>query len=373
VARASAGGIDAPTATGIVGAVMSTGTAYNATTAGTVTGAQSNLIASALQAEADTLQAVVTRGGSATNIESLSGSGSVKMGTQLDARATTSGAGSGAFGVLPPGSSVKVSNAGGMFFGQCGPSGSVSNGAIGAIVAFAELGTNRGVVTVEGGGSILLGPGIVSNKYSIVLGTNQMSHGPGSVTAEGGFYWGSDPVSTNPASMFDAAGTTAAATNAIDSVFIASKGGVTGGVLSVGTSVSNVNGTLYFPTNGLGGGTGSGISAETATNIARSVAFDSGVTPFVLTSATNVAITRLTGTNAYSLVMATNVTLTITTNGWTGAEVGRFSLDVSAGAFTLAFDTAVMTNTTVLDISTTKATPLYFRKPVGETVWRVRQ
>jgi hypothetical protein len=98
-----------------------------------------------------------------------------------------------------------------------------------------------------------------------------------------------------------------------------------------------------------------------------------GVTPFTLTSATNVAIARLVGTNSYVLVMTTNVTLTITTNGWTAAEVGRFSVDVSAGAFTLAFDQAVMTNTTVLDISTTRSTPLYFRKPAGENIWRVRQ
>jgi hypothetical protein len=171
-------------------------------------------------------------------------------------------------------------------------------------------------------------------------------------------------------------GITAAQVGAVsnNAAGIAAAGGVTGGVFSVGTVVSNVAGVLYIPTNGLGGGTGGGgISEATATNIARYVAFDSGVTPFTLASATNVAITRLVGTNAYVLTMATNVVLTITTNGWTGAEVGRFSLDVSAGAFTLAFDAAVMTNTTVLDISTTRVTPLYFRKAVGENVWRVRQ
>lgn len=53
---------------------------------------------------------------------------------------------------------------------------------------------------------------------------------------------------------------------------IAAAGGVTGGTFSVGTSVSNVNGTLYIPTNGLGGGgTGGGgdvylANANTFTN-----------------------------------------------------------------------------------------------------------
>jgi hypothetical protein len=50
--------------------LITTGTAYSAisaTTAGTVTGAQSNLIATALQAESDTLQDVVTRGGTVTS------------------------------------------------------------------------------------------------------------------------------------------------------------------------------------------------------------------------------------------------------------------------------------------------------------------
>jgi hypothetical protein len=184
---------------------------------------------------------------------------------------------------------------------------------------------------------------------SISVGCNSV--GAETIAAKSGVYHGTEMLITGAAASNIVAGFT----NAMDSVFIASKGGLTNGGATInGTAISNGAAITVVA------GSGAEVNAP-------------GVTPFVLTSATNVAITRLTGTNAYSLVMATNVTLTITTNGWTGAEVGRFSLDVSAGAFTLAFDTAVMTNTTVLDISTTKVTPLYFRKPVGETVWRVRQ
>jgi hypothetical protein len=159
-----------------------------------------------------------------------------------------------------------------------------------------------------------MGAGTASNRYSIVAGDGQESHGDGSITAGGGFYG----------------------------------------------DISGTTGLTPAQVAAAGGALASSVNAP-------------GVTPFTLVSATNVAIARLVGTNSYVLTMATNVTLTITTNGWTAAEVGRFSVDVSAGAFTLAFDTAVMTNTTVLDISTTRSTPLYFRKPAGESVWRVRQ
>jgi hypothetical protein len=138
-------------------------------------------------------------------------------------------------------------------------------------------------------------------------------------------------------------------------------------------SGANLTGILTnnsFTINGVPVGSGSNVTVAAGSGAEVNAP---GVTPFTLTSATNVAIARLVGTNSYVLTMATNVTLTITTNGWTAAEVGRFSVDVSAGAFTLAFDTTVMTNTTVLDISTTRSTPLYFRKPSGENIWRVRQ
>jgi len=45
------------------------------------------------------------------------------------------------------------------------------------------------VTTADGDGSILLGAGTASNRYAIVAGDDQVSHGDGSITAGGGF-WG---------------------------------------------------------------------------------------------------------------------------------------------------------------------------------------
>jgi hypothetical protein len=77
-------------------------------------------------------------------------------------------------------------------------------------------------------------------------------------------------------------------------------------------------------------------------------------------------------TNAASITLTGNTVLSLTTNGWTTAEIARWSLDITKGAHTLGFNTAVFDNTTVLDTSATRVA-LFFRKQVGDTKHKVRQ
>jgi hypothetical protein len=115
------------------------------------------------------------------------------------------------------------------------------------------------------------------------------------------------------------------------------------------------------------------ITADTATNIARTVAWAPGLTPYALTAASTVTVTRaMLTTNAASITLTGNTVLSLTTNGWTTAEIARWSLDITKGAHTLGFDTAVYDNTTVLDTSATRVA-LFFRKQVGDTKHKVRQ
>jgi hypothetical protein len=115
------------------------------------------------------------------------------------------------------------------------------------------------------------------------------------------------------------------------------------------------------------------ITAGTATNIARTVAWAPGLTPYALTAASTVTVTRaMLTTNAASITLTGNTVLSLTTNGWTTAEIARWSLDITKGAHTLGFNTAVYDNTTVLDTSATRVA-LFFRKQVGDTKHKVRQ
>jgi hypothetical protein len=77
-------------------------------------------------------------------------------------------------------------------------------------------------------------------------------------------------------------------------------------------------------------------------------------------------LVRLDCTSAVAL-------LTIDNTGWDTNGAGRLTVDLRKGVNTLGFYTAVITNSTLLDISTNSVTPLFFRKPTGETMWRVRQ
>jgi hypothetical protein len=120
-------------------------------------------------------------------------------------------------------------------------------------------------------------------------------------------------------------------------------------------------------------GGGGGITESDATNIARTVAWTPGLTPYALTAASTVTVTRaMLATNAVSLTLTGNTVLSLTTNGWALAELGRWSIDINKGAHTLGFDTAVYDNTTVLDTTGTRVA-LFIRKHPGETKHRVRQ
>jgi len=118
-----------------------------------------------------------------------------------------------------------------------------------------------------------------------------------------------------------------------------------------------------------------GTSEATVTNIAKLVAYAPGVESVALVSETTVTVPRTEGVKYYRLTLTNAVTLRIATNSWTATEVGAFSLDIIKGAQTLAFNTADIAGSTVLDINTNAnvVTPLYFRKPAGEIQWRVRQ
>ena len=110
--------------------------------------------------------------------------------------------------------------------------------------------------------------------------------------------------------------------------------------------------------NGSAGG-GAGVSITNAPDVlacAATVTVTSANSPFI------------------SLDLTTNVVkFTITAAGFPTNLVGAFTLDLNAGAFSFGFDTTLITNSTLLDISTTKTTPLFFRKPYKSTIWRVRQ
>jgi hypothetical protein len=115
------------------------------------------------------------------------------------------------------------------------------------------------------------------------------------------------------------------------------------------------------------------ITAGTATNIARTVARAPGITPTALTYASTLVVTRAMLTNnTASITLTGSFILSVATNGWTTAEVARWSLDINRGTNTVAFDTAVFDNTTVLDVTATRVA-LFFRKQVGDTKHKVRQ
>jgi hypothetical protein len=119
---------------------------------------------------------------------------------------------------------------------------------------------------------------------------------------------------------------------------------------------------------------GGGVSEATVTNIAQSIAWAPAITPCLITYAATVTVTRaMSATNTLSLTLTGNTYITIQTNDWTEAEVGRFSIDLLKGAHTVTWDTGKISGTTVLDLSSTVPTPLFFRSPSGSSIWRVRQ
>jgi peptidoglycan/xylan/chitin deacetylase (PgdA/CDA1 family) len=125
-----------------------------------------------------------------------------------------------------------------------------------------------------------------------IAGSLVVSNGiSGSVTATGG------NVLTNGGSGASLTGITAAQIGAVSNTpaGIEAAGGLTGGVFSVGTSVSNLNGTLYIPTNllqgatgpqgpaGTNGATGATGPAGAITNIAETAGSYDNTTPITIT------------------------------------------------------------------------------------------
>jgi hypothetical protein len=117
----------------------------------------------------------------------------------------------------------------------------------------------------------------------------------------------------------------------------------------------------------------SGTDGAAVTNIAKDVAF--GVRPaFTLTSAATVTIPRLTGTNHFILTCTNStVTLGVATGSWALADFHFYSLSVNRGTNTLAFDTASITNSTVLDVGASTDKTLLFLKPYNSYQHRVRE
>jgi hypothetical protein len=81
---------------------------------------------------------------------------------------------------------------------------SATNNAIGAMqlmnLGSIANGNKHALTTSEGGGSLLLGGGTISNKHAIVAGSDdnsQVSHGDGSITAGGGFWIGANGIYSN--------------------------------------------------------------------------------------------------------------------------------------------------------------------------------
>jgi hypothetical protein len=119
------------------------------------------------------------------------------------------------------------------------------------------------------------------------------------------------------------------------------------------------------------------IGVDRLTNAIADTVYDSSDsyrTPYTLTTAGTVTVTRAMGRLGY-LKLTGNVTkFTFSATDFPTNCVGEFTLDLYKGAYTFGFDTTKITNSTLLDTTaTTKDIPLFFRKPMNESVWRVGQ
>jgi hypothetical protein len=197
----------------------SLGTAAYSNSGAFATAAQGAKADTALQAEADTLQSVANRsaGTATTNLPALDGGtwaigvyGRMARGYGLSlmniaesangAQQSGVNAGSQTIGAGASGAQQNGANLGMMVIGETAPgaqqygytapnSYATNNGA-GAVQLLDLTDGQIARTTADGDGSLLLGPGISSNRYAIVAGSGNVSHGDGSITAGGGF-WGS--------------------------------------------------------------------------------------------------------------------------------------------------------------------------------------
>jgi hypothetical protein len=119
------------------------------------------------------------------------------------------------------------------------------------------------------------------------------------------------------------------------------------------------------------------IGVDRLTNAVADTVYDSSDsyrTPYTLTTAGTVTVTRAMGRLGYLKLTGAVTKFTFSATDFPTNCVGEFTLDLYKGAYTFGFDTTKITNSTLLDTTaTTKDIPLFFRKPMNESVWRVGQ
>jgi len=82
---------------------------------------------------------------------------------------------------------IEMNTHGASQYGRAEEGASATNAGHGAIQLFSLAAGEHALTTADGGGSLLLGAGVASNKHCIVAGSGNVSHGDNTVTADG-FY-----------------------------------------------------------------------------------------------------------------------------------------------------------------------------------------
>jgi len=256
--------------------------------------------------------------------------------------------------------------------GQINVTATATNNGIGAVQLLDLTNGQQAVTTAGGAGSILLGAGTASNRYAIVAGDGQQSHGNGSITAGGGF-WGSgagipDLVPTNrtitingTTKAFDAnVSFTVDATNAVGSetvsnivnsmapslsVLYANTAGTSVYATAAGTATDStkvptnrlltINGTTYpmdadmsFTVAGTGW-----VSAVEASNIVSAMAPSLSVLYAATAASATDATARASATNALAVAQAgTNLATTANVNAANALAVAQSGTNLATVA-----------------------------------------
>jgi hypothetical protein len=213
------------------------------------------------------LQQVVNNGNGSTNVGTLagigdlSGSGRRAFGTGVSVQgieASAAGAsqsgynngtqtiGDNAYGASQSGwnegtQTIGSGAWGAQMRGRVSVTDTATNNGIGAVQLLNLTTGQNALTTVDGDGSLLLGAGTVSNKYAIVAGDGQQSHGDGSITAGGGFYHGEVDVSAGAAlgaTAVQPATLTLHTTNNLNSHSVTLQQAAAAGATVVGVSVT---------------------------------------------------------------------------------------------------------------------------------------
>jgi len=339
---------------------------------------------------------------SITNLFNLSGTGNVALvsGTalptisavstygnlQLGSNAGTMGISNGVSGAMQRGSSAggimsigTISHGAeqaGLVQGRMVMSGAVGSKQLGQIdsgaaatnlgtgaIQLLDLSSGQSANTTTGGdGSLLLGAGTASNRYAIVAGDGQVSHGDGSITAGGGF-WGSGANVT---------GVDAATLDGIDSTGFATQLQATNAAAAV-----MATGTVYNALNL------DGVAANRyPTNLAVDVTDPWHAVSNVLTYTTStVTLSRAMG-EYVSLALTNNCTITFDISTYPTNGTAFLSLSLHPNGFSTTFDpSTISTNSATntipgsagLAIQTNAWNLLLFGKSYGWTNFGVRQ